>query len=128
MRANRGKDTGLERVVAQALRQAGLTGLRTNWRTPFARADLAVPSARMAIFVHGCFWHGCGFCQPRRPRANTSFWEAKFRRNRERDASVRRQLRHVGWTVVELRECQIKRDPARQIGRVEVALGRAMLR
>ena len=122
MRANRGHDTGLERKVALALRERGLRGFRTDWRTPFARADLAVPSARLAVFVHGCFWHGCRLCQTRRPRANRAFWEAKFRRNRERDATVRSALRRAGWKVVELRECQVKRNPARQMRRIERAL------
>ena len=125
MRANRGYDTGLERKVAVALRERGLRGFRRNWPTPFARADLAVPSARLAVFVHGCFWHGCRLCQTRRPRANRAFWEAKFRRNRERDGAVRSALRYAGWTVVELRECQLKREPARQVRRVERALARA---
>lgn len=122
MRANRGQGTGLELRVAAALRQRGLHGFRRNWRTPYAHADLALPSAHLAVFVHGCFWHGCRFCQTRRPRANRAFWEAKFRRNRARDVSVRAQLRRAGWTVIELRECQLKRDPNRQMRRVERAL------
>lgn len=122
MRANRGTGTSLESRVARLLRQRGVTGFRRNWRTPLARADLAHPRAKVAVFIHGCFWHNCRLCQRRAPRANAKFWAAKFQRNRERDRDVRHGLRMLGWTVVEIRECQVKTSPWRQVRRVRSAI------
>lgn len=119
MRANRGRDTGPELLVARELRARGLTGMRRNWRTSVARVDIAFPSARVAVFIHGCFWHGCRLCQARTPKAHSGFWIAKFARNRARDARIREQLRTKGWRVVEIRECQLRSNLRRQIGRIE---------
>jgi DNA mismatch endonuclease (patch repair protein) len=122
MRANRGSRTALELRVERYLRARGIRGLRTNWRTPLARADLAHPDSKVAIFVHGCFWHYCRLCQTRAPRSNASFWAAKFTRNRERDQFIRRGLKALGWRVVEIRECQARVRPWRQAQRVRLAI------
>ena len=66
---------------------------------------------RLAIFVHGCFWHrhpGCRHAST--PRSNTSFWQEKFARNVERDRRKREALISSGWTVGEVWECEL-RDP-----------------
>jgi DNA mismatch endonuclease (patch repair protein) len=71
------------------------------------RPDFVFRSRRIAMFVDGCFWHGC----PRhgtRPKGNAAFWRAKFRRNRARDLRDTRNLRRAGWTVVRLWEHELR--------------------
>ena len=102
MKANRGRDTSPERLFRQQLWRAGVRGYRTNLRIAGVRPDLVFTRHRLAVFVHGCFWHRCAACAFPLPRANRAFWAAKFRRNRQRDLQKRRQLEAEGWKVVEV--------------------------
>lgn len=109
MRAIRSKDTGPERAVRELSR--GLM-FRRNVRGLPGTPDLANKSARVAVFVHGCFWHGHG-CRGGLPKANRAFWRRKFAMNRERDARAARALRADGWKVVTVWECDVHRRPLR---------------
>ncbi len=108
MQANRGKDTKPELVVRAALRAAGLTGYRLHWKKAPGRPDVCFPGRRVAIFVHGCFWHRCPYCALPTPRSNAGFWQAKFARNRARDERDRALLAQRGWTVLVVWECRLK--------------------
>lgn len=108
MRANRARDTGPERTLRRALRASGHPGYRLNWRGAPGRPDVAYPGRRVAVFVHGCFWHRCPRCQLALPRSNTAFWARKFELNRERDARTRDVLVARGWVVHEIWECDIR--------------------
>lgn len=108
MQANRARDTEPERTLRRALRAAGLGGYRLNWRKAKGRPDIAYPGRRVAIFVHGCYWHHCPRCYPNLPRSNPAFWARKFELNRERDARKRRQLEGAGWSVFEVWECDVR--------------------
>ncbi|CAN5570772.1 very short patch repair endonuclease [soil metagenome] len=108
MQANRARDTVPERVLREALRAAGHPGYRLNWRRAPGRPDICWPGRRVAVFVHGCYWHHCPRCYPRLPRSNPEFWGRKFELNRERDARKRRQLEEAGWRVHEVWECDIR--------------------
>lgn len=108
MTANRARDTGPERTLRRALREAGLPGYRLNWRGALGRPDIAYPGRRVAIFVHGCYWHHCVRCYPNLPKSNPEFWARKFALNHERDARKRQQLEATSWLVFELWECDIR--------------------
>jgi DNA mismatch endonuclease (patch repair protein) len=108
MRANRARNTGPELRLRQALREAGLSGYRLNWRKVPGRPDIAYPGRRVAIFVHGCYWHHCPRCYPHLPKSNPDFWARKFELNHERDARKRTSLEGIGWTVVETWECDVR--------------------
>lgn len=114
----RGKDTKPELIVRAHLRAAGLTGYRLHFKKAPGRPDIAFVGKRLAVFVHGCFWHQCPHCQPRSPKRNQWYWLPKLARNKERDAEKERALRDQGWRVVTLWECRIKRDPVAQTARV----------
>lgn len=122
MQANRGSNTAPERALRAALRAAGFPGFRLNWRSAPGRPDIAFPGRRIAVFVHGCFWHRCPECRLPLPKANRAFWVAKFRRNRARDRRKRRELEGAGWTVFEYYDCQLNALP----GRVPPDLRRAL--
>jgi DNA mismatch endonuclease (patch repair protein) len=98
--------------VMSLLRGAGLKGWRRNWPV-FGKPDFVFPVGRIAVFVDGCFWHGCPRCK-RIPSSSTRFWNAKIGRNVRRDRKVSRKLRSSGWSVVRVRECRL-RTPRRFI-------------
>lgn len=81
------------------------------------RPDLVFPRAKVAVFVDGCFWHGC----PRHgtmPRQNQEFWSEKIARNKARDARVTRALRRQGWQVVRIWEHETVETGATRVERV----------
>lgn len=80
----------------------------------------------LAVFVHGCFWHGC----PRhykRPHSNQEFWDKKLRGNIARDRRNRRELGAMGISVMWVWECQVKKTLAAQISRIRRRLRRVMV-
>ena len=108
MQANRAKDTKPELTLRAALREAGHPGYRLNWKRAPGRPDIAYPGRRVAVFVHGCYWHHCPRCHPNLPKSNPEFWARKFALNRERDARKRDELKGADWTVLEAWECDIR--------------------
>lgn len=110
MQGNKRQDTKPELLVRQRLRAAGLTGYRLQWKKAPGRPDIAFPGRKVAIFVNGCFWHRCPHCNPSTPKRNTEFWEAKFRRNVDRDARAIADLKELGWTPITIWECELKRN------------------
>lgn len=121
MSRNRAKDTGPEVALRRALWAAGVRGYRLHARGVPGRPDLVFPRARVAVFVHGCFWHGC----PRHshaPKSNAPFWAEKFARNRERDARKVRELHAAGWRVATIWEHEVAASPERAAARVVRAL------
>jgi DNA mismatch endonuclease (patch repair protein) len=127
MRANRARDTGPERRLRAALRQAGLGGYRLNWKKAPGRPDIAYPGRKVAIFVHGCYWHHCPRCYPNLPKSNREFWARKFELNRERDARKRANLEAFDWAVVEVWECDIRDRPESVLGAISgIRLRRAL--
>lgn len=99
------------RLIA-LMREHGITGWRRTVKL-FGNPDFVFRAARLAVFVDGCFWHGC----PRhatKPANNRDFWETKLARNAERDREVTKALRKAGWRVLRIWECALtrKRAPA----------------
>ncbi len=119
MRANRGKDTSPELQLRGALRAIGLRGYRLHWRGAAGRPDIAYPRHRVAIFVHGDFWHRCPVCDLPLPKTHTEFWEQKLKRNTDRDKRKIIELEQAGWMVFVCWEHEIKADPMRCAARVK---------
>ena len=112
MRRVKGKDTSPELKVRAALRRLGV-GYRLHRADLPGKPDIAMPGRKLAIFVHGCFWHGHDCARgARTPKANRPYWEAKIARNRARDAEHRAALEAKGWRAVSLWECELKDDQA----------------
>ena len=117
------------RLIA-LLRAHGITGWRrqVKIRNPKSEirsisADFVFRRARVAVFVDGCFWHGC----PRHatmPASNRAFWKAKLARNAARDREVTRALRQAGWRVLRVWECALtRRRESATARRIARALG-----
>ena len=116
MKGNKGKDTRPEILLRSALHRSGKR-YRTHYKKVPGSPDLAFVSKKLAIFVDGCFWHGCPSCL-RLPSSNREYWEEKILRNARRDKRVSRSLRGLGWKVCRIRECRLKKKPQVQIRRI----------
>lgn len=103
------KDTAPEMLVRKYLHGQGLR-YRLNSTTLPGSPDVVLPKYRTAIFVHGCFWHqhaiGCG--KKLTPKINVEYWQAKLKRNVQRDEESQKALRAAGWQVLVLWECELK--------------------
>jgi DNA mismatch endonuclease (patch repair protein) len=102
----RSKDTVPELTVRRFLHRAGLR-FRLHAQLP-GRPDLILPRYRVAMFVHGCFWHrhpGCRFATT--PASNAAFWQRKFDANVARDARVKAQIEKLGWQVRIVWACRL---------------------
>ena len=104
----KGKNTGPELAVRKALTARGLSGYRLQWKKAPGRPDVCYPGRKIAIFIHGCYWHRCPHCKPSAPRTHQDFWNEKFRKNKARDKIKLRELRQSGWKVLILWECQVR--------------------
>ncbi len=102
----RSTDTKPEILVRKALHNLGFR-FRLHVRGLPGRPDIVLPKHKSIIEVDGCFWHGHNCPDGRMPKTNRGYWIPKLLRNRERDASNRRKLRRLGWSVHRLWECRI---------------------
>jgi DNA mismatch endonuclease, patch repair protein len=110
-------NTTTELPLAKLLWAAGIRGYRKHW--PVAgKPDFAWPGRKIAVFVDGCFWHGCS-CKYL-PRTNTEFWRNKIETNKRRDRRVAQSLRREGWTVLRIKECVVRK--AATLARIVKAL------
>jgi DNA mismatch endonuclease (patch repair protein) len=117
MAANRGKDTTPELLLRRALWSAGFRGYRTHPKGVPGTPDILFPRCRLAIFVHGCFWHDCPKCGKQTvPKSNSEFWRRKFERTRQRDAAALSSLEASGYTVQVVWECEVKKSLAEVVG------------
>lgn len=108
MRRVKGRDTAPEMKVRRLLRGAGI-GYRLGGCGLPGRPDVVMKGRRIALFVHGCFWHGHDCPRgARQPRSNADYWIAKIERNRARDARVTTELEAAGWRVLTVWECAVK--------------------
>ena len=113
-----------ELALLNLLKAHGITGWRRQ-QAVLGKPDFVFRAARVAVFVDGCFWHGCPtHCQF--PATNRAFWRKKLEANRERDRHVTRGLKRDGWTVVRIWECQLAKAPRRCVARIQKALMKAV--
>lgn len=98
IRSRGNKDTELK--LASILRATRISGWRRHWPLP-GRPDFVFRHQRLAIFVDGCFWHGCPK-HGHQPGTNRAYWLPKLRRNKERDKAVTNALRGAGWRVLRI--------------------------
>lgn len=117
MRSNTRKDTKPELILRRALREAGKGGYRLQWKVP-GHPDICYPGRKIAIFVNGCFWHRCPFCNLPLPKSNVEFWKSKFEKNVERDQRKTCELESMDWTVVTVWECELRNNLEEVVARI----------
>ncbi|MBR0689595.1 very short patch repair endonuclease [Bradyrhizobium manausense] len=123
MAAIKAKNTKPELAVRRFLHAWGLRYRLHAAELP-GKPDLVFRRRNAVVFVHGCFWHQCPYCQAgkRKVRSNTGYWHAKIERNKARDAATVKALKSGGWKVFVIWECQVADPP------VLKRLSRALLR
>ena len=121
MRAVKGRNTTPELTVRKTLTSLGARYRLHRTDLP-GKPDIVLPGRRLAIFVHGCFWHGHDCVRGARvPKQNRDYWVGKVARNRARDLVGQHRLGGLGWHVETIWECELK-DPAVLEQRLEALL------
>ena len=104
----KGRDTKPELLVRRLLTSMGVR-YRLHRKDLPGAPDIVMAGRRLAIFVHGCFWHGHDCARGARvPKQNRDYWQAKIGRNRARDERTAAELSAMGWTPLTLWECELK--------------------
>lgn len=108
------KDTKPELIVRRMLHSMGYRFRLHRVDLP-GKPDIVLPKYKLAIFVHGCFWHGCSKCShaQKRPQNNSVYWNRKLDMNIERDRKNEFNLKELGWAVLIIWECETKRKKAK---------------
>ena len=102
-----GKDTRPELMVRRALHSRGFRFGQRKQGLP-GRPDVVLPRWKVAIFVHGCFWHWHGCHLSKVPSSNRTFWQAKLEGNQDRDSRAEMTLITMGWRVAMIWECSLR--------------------
>lgn len=118
----KGRDTGPEWSLRRNVWSLGFR-YRLQYRIGRARPDMVFIGARLAVFVDGCFWHGCPL-HSTKPKNNRDFWEQKLSRNVARDAEQTQWLESQGWRVLRIWEHEIDTSPADCARRIAEMLGK----
>jgi len=118
MRAIRSSgNTSTEMRLASLLTKNRIRGWRRHPSNILGNPDFIFERRRLAVFVDGCFFHGCPRCG-HIPKTNKAYWAAKISHNRERDLRVSRKLRRKGFRVVRIWECQLRNSPEKCVSRI----------
>ena len=107
-----------ELVFAALLRNMGIRGWTLHQKSVIGTPDFYFARLRTAVFIDGCFWHGCKRCF-KAPRQNASFWAAKISKNRMRDRKVNRRLRSEGIRVLRIWEHELEKRSGKIRGLLE---------
>src|SRR5882672_10806154 len=105
----RSKNTAPERAVRSLLHSLGFR-FRIHRKDLPGKPDIVLPKHRKIVLVQGCFWHGHSCVLASKPSSNTAYWRKKIAVNRSRDRRTKRELVAQGWLVLELWECEIRRN------------------
>lgn len=120
----KGKDTKIEVEVRKYLFSKGYRFRKNDKRYP-GKPDIVLPKYHVAIFVHGCFWHRHEGCKDATtPKTRTEFWLEKFDKNVKNDQIKQEKLRELGWKVIVIWECELKRNFQKTMDKVEKELTR----
>ncbi len=103
----KGKNTALEKKVKKSLKNAGVK-FKANPKM-FGHPDIIVPETKIAVFLDGCFWHGCR--DKTIPTSNAAYWRKKISTNKARDKAVTKTLEAHGWKVIRVWEHTVKSNP-----------------
>jgi len=114
-------DTRPEKIVRSLLHRLGYR-FRIQFKDVPGRPDVALVKRRVAIMVHGCFWHAHGCPSSNIPKTRTDFWQAKFKANQERDVRLQAVAEAAGWRCLVVWECETKDEDA-LAARLSVQLG-----
>ena len=111
-----------EARMIRLLRESKLSGWRRHLPLE-GTPDFCWPQRKVALFVDGCFWHGCPHCK-KASKSNLNYWQTKIAANKRRDRRVSSALRSEGWIVLRIWECRLRKNAAQCVARVKKAIER----
>jgi len=126
MSAIQSRNTGPELLARKLLRVNAIKGFETHLRYVPGRPDIAFKKTKTAVFIHGCYWHGCPYCRLQLPKTHRDFWKKKIEANKLRDARKNRELRRLGWRTVTVWACRLKTESRKRrvLSRIRTAFRR----
>ena len=107
MASIKSENTGSENALCTALEKAGIKEFVKNDKTLPGSPDIAFHDKKIAVFVDGCFWHGCPK-HYKEPKTNVMYWHKKIKNNKQRDSRANKELKALGWKSVRIWEHEIK--------------------
>jgi DNA mismatch endonuclease (patch repair protein) len=110
MSSIKGKNTSPEITLRKKLWENNLKGYRIHHKKLPGTPDVVFSKQKVAIFINGCVWHRCPSCSFSLPHHNTDFWLKKFNNTKERDYKKTNELKQIGYMVLTIWECEIKKD------------------
>ena len=116
MKGNKGKDTKPEVLLRSSLHRSGKR-FRKHYKKVPGSPDIAFVSSKLAVFVDGCFWHGCPKCY-KEPKTNTEFWRKKVKKNRDRAKVVNKDLKGIDWAVVRVWEHDVIENQEKVVSKI----------
>ena len=125
LRNVKSKDTSPELLVRKALWERGLR-YRKHYSNLPGKPDIAFPGSKLAIFIHGCFWHRHNCKRSFSPKSNSAFWRSKFDKTIQRDECNESLIISKGWKVLTLWECEINENLDECLNKVFCCLGPPM--
>jgi DNA mismatch endonuclease (patch repair protein) len=118
----RSKDTLPELLIRKALWRMGYR-YKLHYKLLPGKPDIVIIKHKIVIFVHGCFWHRHENCiEASRPKTNSEYWETKINRNIDRDRKHQEEIKQLGWKVIIIWECDVKKDIEENIKLLEKQL------
>jgi len=120
MKSVRRSGTKAEELLRKALTEMGVKKYQVDTRplpNSSRRADILFPNERVAVFVDGCFWHGCPV-HGTHAKANAEFWDQKIKANKCRDKDTNRKLKKSGWSVLRVWEHENSEGAAKRIAKI----------
>ncbi len=112
------KDTRIEVLLRSKLHGLGFRFYKNYKRLP-GSPDIVLPKYKVALFVHGCFWHGHDSCRKgRRPKTRTNYWLPKIEENKKRDLEKIDEINRLGWRVAVIWQCSLDNDVGNTIRRL----------
>lgn len=119
---SRGNRTTEARLRAILIR-SGINGWKVHGKLLTGTPDFYFPSLKLAVFVDGCFWHGCPQCG-HIPKSNIEYWQTKIKRNQRRDKIVAKQLKSEGWLILRLWEHEVRDNTRAVIQKIRTRINR----
>ena len=110
MSSIKGKNTKPEIALRKHLYESNIRGYRVNYAKLPGKPDIVFTKKKVAIFVNGCYWHGCEVCGWKIPKHNPDYWISKIKKTRLRDEVKKKKLEELGYTVIVVWEHEIKKN------------------
>jgi len=116
----RSKNTSPELKIRKALWADGIR-YRIHDKTVLGTPDISIKTKKIAVFIDGCFWHGCPSCYIK-PKSNKLYWRKKLSYNKNRRKIVKDKLKADGWKIMEFWECNIRNKPERIVSKIKTKI------